>query len=118
MKAFLVIAVIVCSVSFYFLEMEIHELRNEQDALKKSLKLCEQDWQMQLDHIEKYEKVFETLERSRPEIGEVLDLLLNGIDPWQNKKNNQQNSKSGEKTTPASKPGNGTLKETNTAPYR
>jgi hypothetical protein len=125
MKAFLVIASLILVGFLYFTETQIHSLREENSklnkeklGLEKKIDICHQEWHIQLEHIQKYETAFETLQKSKPEIAEAFDLLINGIDPWQNKKSNQQSSSSEEKTTHASKRGNGTLQETNTVPYR
>lgn len=118
MKAFSIIVVVVSCAVFYVLENELHDLRRENHKLKTAYSNERFRFETVERQLDMYQLAFSRAENTCPQLSEQFDLLVNGIDPWQNKKSNLRNSNSSEKTTPASKQSSGTKRLIPTGPSR
>ena len=80
MKAFAVISTIVCAILFYFMEMEILKLREENMVMKYALNNERFRFELTEKRLDMYEHAFARIERVCPDIGNKFDYLINPPD--------------------------------------
>ena len=80
MKAFAVISTIVCAILFYFMEMEILKLREENMVMKYALNNERFRFELTEKRLDMYEHAFARIERVCPDIANKFDYLINSPD--------------------------------------
>ena len=77
MKAFAVIATVLCAVLFYFMEIELVKLKEENIVLKSALSNERFRFELTEKRLDAYEHAFARIERVCPGIANKFDYLIN-----------------------------------------
>ena len=77
MRAFGIIAILICAILLYFMEMEIIKLREENIVLKSALSNERFRFELTEKRLDMYEHAFARIERVCPDIANKFDYLIN-----------------------------------------
>lgn len=77
MKAFAIIGITICAILFYFMEVEILKLREENIVLKTALSNERFRFELTESKLDMYENAFSRIEKVCPNIANKFDYLIN-----------------------------------------